>query len=48
MLAHNEIVIDDTLLTSDAQCQAEEEKFRKALADTETQLNEVIAITERA
>lgn len=46
VLAHNEIVIDDTLLTSDAQCQAEEEKFRKALADTETQLNEVIAITE--
>jgi len=47
VLQHNEVVIDETLLTTDAQCAAEEEKFRAALVATEAQLNEVIEITEQ-
>ncbi len=47
VLQHNDVVIDDTLLKSDAQCAEEEEKFRAALVATEVQLNEVVEITEK-
>ena len=47
VMKHTEVVIDDALLVSDAQCAAEEGKFRKALADTELQLNGIIEITEQ-
>ncbi len=47
VMKHTEAVIDDALLTSDEQCAAEEEKFRKAIAGTELQLNEIIEITEQ-
>ncbi len=46
VLKRTEVIIDDTLLKTQEQCAAEEEKFRKALADTELQLNEIVEITE--
>ena len=46
VLKRTEVIIDNTLLKTQEQCAAEEEKFRKALADTELQLNEIVEITE--
>ena len=46
VLKHNEIIIDDTPLTTAEECAAEEAIFRKAVEDTEAQLNEIIEITE--
>lgn len=46
VLKHNEIIIDDTPLTTAEECAAEEAVFRKAVEDTEAQLNEIIEITE--
>jgi len=47
VLEQKEVVINEALLANPAECEAEVEKFRKAVAETEAQLNEIIEKTEK-
>ena len=42
-----EVVINEALLANPSECEAEIEKFRKAVTETEAQLNEIIEKTEK-
>ena len=47
VMVKNEVVIDEIATASQQEIDAEVEKFRKALQDTEEQLNEIVEITEK-
>ena len=47
VLEQKEVVINEALLASPSECEAEIEKFRKAVTETEAQLNEIIEKTEK-
>ena len=47
VLEQKEVVINEALLANPSECEAEIEKFRKAVTETEAQLNEIIEKTEK-
>ena len=47
VLEQKEVVINEALLKDASECEAEVEKFRKAVTETEAQLNDIIETTEK-
>ncbi len=47
VLEQKEVVINEALLKDASECEAEVKKFRKAVTETEAQLNDIIETTEK-